>query len=57
MSFIADSNIGILLETKLHDSFSLAQFAINSRGSGLLYILKDIPSELLNYKSDCEIEY
>ena len=70
LKFIIDNNIDILLisETKLDDSFPSAQFLIkgfsapyrfdrNSKGGGLLfYIREDIPSKILTYSSNCDIE-
>ena len=58
----------MISETKLDDSFPSAQFLIkgfsaprrfdrNSKGGGLLfYILEDIPSKILTYSSNCDIE-
>ena len=68
--FITDNNIDIFLisETKLNDSFPTAQFLIkgfsgpytfdrNSKGGGLLlYIGEYIPSKILTYSSNCDIE-
>ena len=63
--------LGVLLlisETELDDSFPSAQFLIkgfsapyrfdrNSKGGGLLfYIREDIPSKILTYSSNCDIE-
>ena len=70
LKFIIDNNIDIFLisETKLDDSFHSAQFLIkgfsapyrfdrNSKGGGLLfYIREDIPSKILTYSSNCDIE-
>ena len=70
LKFIFGNNIDILLisETKLADSFPSAQFLIkgfcapyrfdrNSKGGGLLfYIREDIPSKILTYSSNCDIE-
>ena len=70
LKYIVENNIDILIlsETKLDDSFPLAQFRLhgfsspyrfdrNSRGGGILmYIREDIPSKLLDIKSDCNIE-
>ena len=70
LKFIIGNNIDILLisETKLDDSFPSAQFLIkgfsapyrfdrNSKGGGLLfYIREDIPSKILTYSSNCDIE-
>ena len=70
LKFISGNNIDILLisETKLGDSFPSAQFLIkgfsapyrfdrNSKGGGLLfYIREDIPSKILTYSSNCDIE-
>ena len=70
LKFIIDNNIDIFLisETKLDYSFSTAQFLIkgfsapysfdrNSKGGGLLfYIREDIPSKILTYSSNCDIE-
>ena len=65
-----DKNVDIFLisETKLDDLFPLAQFKTedftipyrydrNDKGGGLLFnIRKDIPSRLLQYTSQCNIE-
>ena len=70
LKYIVENNIDILIlsETKLDDSFPLAQFRLhgfsspyrfdrNSRGGGILvYIREDIPSKFLDIKSDCNIE-
>ena len=70
LKFIIDNNIDIFLisETKLDDSFPSPQFLIkrfsapyrfdrNSKGGGLLfYIREDIPSEILTYTSNCDID-
>ena len=70
LKFIIGNNIDILLisETKLDDSFPSAQFLIkgfsapyrfdrNSKGGGLLfYISEYIPSKILTYSSNCDIE-
>ena len=70
LKFIIGNNIDILLisETKLDDSFPSAQFSIksfsapcrfdrNSKCGGLLfYIREDIPSKVLTYSSNCDIE-
>ena len=67
---IINRNLDIILlsETKLDDSFPLAQFMLknygilyrlerNSNGGGLLlYVREDIPSKFLKVKSDCNIE-
>ena len=68
--YMRDKNVDIFLisETKLDDSFPSAQFKIegfttpyrydrNDKGGGLLlYIREDIPSRLLQCKSQCNIE-
>ena len=68
--YMLDKNVDIFLisETKLDDSFFSAQFKIegfttsyrydrNDNGGGLLlYIREDIPSRLLQCKSQCNIE-
>ena len=68
--YMLDKNIDIFLtsETKLYDSFPSAPFKIegfttpyrydrNDKGGGLLlYIREDIPSRLLQCKSQCNIE-
>ena len=70
LKFIIGHNTDIFLisETKLDDSFPTAQFLIksfsapyrfdrNSKGSGLLlYIREDIPSKILTYSSNYAIE-
>ena len=69
LQFIINRNLDILLsETKLDDSFPLAQFMLksfgipyrldrNTNGRGLLlYVREDIPSKFLKVKSDCNIE-
>ena len=70
LKFIIGHNIDIFLisETKLDDSFPTAQFLIkgfsapyrcdrNSKGGGLLlYIREDIPSKILTYSSNCDID-
>ena len=70
LNFIIDNNIDIfsISETKLDDSFPITQFLIegfstsyrfdrNSKGSGLrFYIREDIPSKILAYSSNCDIE-
>ena len=70
LKFIIDNNVDIFFisETNLDDSFPSAQFLIkgfsasyrfdrNSNGGGLLfYIREDIPSEILTYCSNCDIE-
>ena len=70
LKFIIDNNIDIFLisETKLDDSFPTAQFLIkgfsapyrfdrNSKGGGLfLYTREHIPSKILRYSSNCDIE-
>ena len=70
LKFIVDNNINIFLisETKLDNSFPSAQFLINgfsaphrfdrkSKGGGLLfYIREDIPSKILIYSCNCDIE-
>ena len=70
LKFIVDNNINIFLisETKLDNSFPSAQFLIkdfsapyrfdrNSKGGGLLFsIREDIPSKILTYSSNCDIE-
>ena len=70
LKFIINHNIDIflILETKLDDLFATAQFLIkcfsasyrfdmNSKGGGLpLYIREDIPSKILTYSSNCDIE-
>ena len=70
LKLIIGNNIRIFLisETMLDDSFPLAQFLIkgfsapyrfdrNSKGGGLLlYIRKDIPSKILTYSSNCDVE-
>ena len=70
LKFITDNNIDIFLisETKLDDSFPPAQFLFkgfrapyrfdrNSEGGGLLlYIREDMPSKILTYSSNCDIE-
>ena len=65
LKFIIDHKIDIFLisETKLDDSFSVAQFLIKSfrapyrfGGGLLLYIREDIPSKILTCSSNCDIE-
>ena len=70
LKFIIGNNVDILLisETKLDGSFPSAQFLIkgfsapyrfdrNSKGGGLLfYISEYIPSKILTYSSNCDIE-
>ena len=70
LKFIIDHNRDIFLisETKLDDSFLTTQFLIkgfsasyrsdrNFKGGGLLlYIHQDIPSKILMYSSNCDIE-
>ena len=70
LKFIIDNNLDMFLisETKLDDSFPTVQFLIkgfsapyrfdrNSKGGGLLlYIREDIPSKILTYSSNCDIE-
>ena len=70
LKFLIGNNIDILLisETKLDHSFPSTQFLIkgssasyrfdrNSKGGGLLfYIREDIPSKILTYNSNCDIE-
>ena len=70
LKFIIGNNIDILLisETKLDDSFPSVQFLIkgfsapyrfhrNSMSGGLLfYIREEIPSKILTYSSNCDIE-
>ena len=69
LTYIIGNTIDLLLisETKLDDSFPIAQFQMkgfsvpyrydrNGKGSGLLYICKDIQSKLLISKSKCNIE-
>ena len=70
LKFIIDHNIDIFLisETKLDDFFPTAQFLIkgfsapyrfdrDSKGGGLLlYIREDMPSKVLTYSSNCDIE-
>ena len=70
LKFIIDNNIDIFLisETKLYDSFPTTQFLIkgfsapyrfdrNSKGGGLFfYIREDIPSKILTYSSNCDID-
>ena len=70
LKFIVDSNKDLFLisETKLDDSFPRAPFLIkcfsapyrfdrNSKGGELLfYIREDIPSKILTYSSNCDIE-
>ena len=65
-----DKNVDIFLisQTKLDDSFPSAQFKVegfttpyrydrNDKGGGLLlHIMEDIPSRLLQCKSQCNIE-
>ena len=58
----------LISETKLDDSFPTAQFLIkgfnapyrfdrNSKGGGLLlYIREDLPSKVLTYSCNCDIE-
>ena len=70
LTYIIDNNIDLLLnyETKLHDSFSTAQFQVeglrvpyrydeNGKDGGrLLYIREDMQSRLLISKSKCNNE-
>ena len=70
LKFITNNNTDIFLisKTKLDDSFPSPQFLItcfsapyrfdrNSKGGGLLlYIREDIPSKILTYGSNCDIE-
>ena len=58
----------MISETKLDDSFPTAQFLIkvfstpyrsdeNSKGGGLLlYVREDVPSKILKYSCNCDIE-
>ena len=58
----------MISETKMFDSFATAQLLIkgfsspyrfdrNSKGGGLLfYIREDIPSKILTYSCNCDIE-
>ena len=57
----------MISETKLDDSFATAQLLIkgfiahyrfngNSKGGGLLFYIKDIPSKTQTYSSNCVIE-
>ena len=62
------TDIFLISETKLDDSFPTAQVLIkgfsgpyrfdrNSKGGGLLlYIREDVPSKILTYSSNCDIE-
>ena len=43
-------------ETKLDDSFPTPQFPVSNGGGLLLCITEDIPSKILMYSSNCDIE-